>query len=90
MVVKLILLKSNCKTTSSAAVIANAATRYMVLNLSHSFKRFILHIIWCYPRFRCKLITQPETATYPTTLFTDADNNWTAAEFNNTNKDNEL
>jgi bacillolysin len=28
------------------------------------------------------------TATYPTTNFTDADNNWTAAEFNNTNKDN--
>lgn len=28
------------------------------------------------------------TATYPTTNFTDADNNWTAAEYNNTNKDN--
>jgi Zn-dependent metalloprotease len=29
-----------------------------------------------------------KTATYPTTNFTDVDNNWTAAEFNNTNKDN--
>ncbi len=28
------------------------------------------------------------TATYPTTNFTDADNNWTAAEFANANKDN--
>ncbi|OXA94789.1 M4 family metallopeptidase [Flavobacterium hercynium] len=28
------------------------------------------------------------TATYPTTNFSDADNNWTAAEYNNTNKDN--
>jgi hypothetical protein len=28
------------------------------------------------------------TATYPTTNFTDADNNWTATEYNNTNKDN--
>ncbi|OIV42356.1 M4 family metallopeptidase [Flavobacterium johnsoniae] len=28
------------------------------------------------------------TASYPTTNFTDTDNNWTAAEYNNTNKDN--
>lgn len=27
------------------------------------------------------------TTTYPTTNFTDIDNNWTTAEFNNTNKD---
>lgn len=28
------------------------------------------------------------TATYPSTNFTDVNNDWTAAEFNNTNKDN--
>ncbi len=28
------------------------------------------------------------TSSYPSTNFTDADNNWTAAEFNNSNKDN--
>ncbi|WP_395066026.1 M4 family metallopeptidase [Flavobacterium sp.] len=28
------------------------------------------------------------TASYPSTNFTDADNNWTATEFNNLNKDN--
>jgi hypothetical protein len=34
-----------------------------------------------------KLITQLEQLL-STTNFTDVDNNWTAAEFNNTNKDN--
>jgi hypothetical protein len=34
-----------------------------------------------------KLITQLEQPLI-LPIFTDADNNWTAAEFNNTNKDN--
>lgn len=75
--------------TANMLVNANAATRYsgtQVIQTTLSGSSYILSDgtrgtgIQTYNSAR--------TATYPTTNFTDLDNNWTAAEYNNTNKDN--
>lgn len=80
---------ANLDEVNLAIVAANAATRYsgtQTLQTTLSGSSYILldgtrgNGIQTYNSAR--------TATYPTTNFTDADNNWTAAEFNNTNKDN--
>ena len=74
---------------STAVVAATAATRYsgsQTIETTLSGSSYILsetargNGIQTYNSAR--------TASYPTTNFTDADNNWTAAEYNNTNKDN--
>lgn len=70
-------------------VAANAATRYsgtQTIETTLSGSSYILSDATRgngIQTFNCN-----KTATYPSTNFTDADNNWTAAEFNNTNKDN--
>lgn len=73
----------------TALVAANAATRYsgtQTIETTLSGSSYILSDATRgngIQTFNCN-----KTATYPSTNFTDADNNWTAAEFNNTNKDN--
>lgn len=72
-----------------AIVTANAATRYsgtQSIETSLSGSSYIL--LDGTRGTGIQTYNSARTATYPTTNFTDADNNWTAAEFNNTNKDN--
>lgn len=82
--------KQNEGTTSNVAfVAANAATRYsgtQTIQTSLSGSSYILSDVT--RGNGVQTYNSARTATYPTTNFTDADNNWTAAEFNNTNKDN--
>jgi bacillolysin len=71
------------------AIAANAATRYsgtQAIETSLSGSTYILSDVT--RGTGVQTYNSARTATYPTTNFTDADNNWTAAEFNNTNKDN--
>lgn len=81
--------KSNSHLSAASAVAANAATRYsgtQTIETSLSGSSYILSDV---SRGNgVQTYNSARTATYPTTNFTDADNNWTAAEFNNTNKDN--
>lgn len=78
------------ETASKAAfVAANAATRYsgtQTIQTTLSGSSYILSDVT--RGNGIQTYNSARTATYPTTNFTDADNNWTAAEFNNTNKDN--
>jgi bacillolysin len=70
-------------------VAANAATRYsgtQTIQTSLSGSSYILSDVT--RGNGIQTYNSARTATYPTTNFTDADNNWTAAEYNNTNKDN--
>ena len=72
-----------------AVVAANAATRYsgtQTIQTSLSGSSYILSDVT--RGNGIQTYNSARTATYPTTNFTDADNNWTAAEYNNTNKDN--
>lgn len=72
-----------------AVVAANAATRYsgtQTIQTSLSGSSYILSDVT--RGNGVQTYNSARTATYPTTNFTDADNNWTAAEYNNTNKDN--
>lgn len=81
--------RATAKTTSSAAVIANAATRYSGTQSIQTALSGSSYILSDATRgLGVQTYNSARTATYPTTNFTDADNNWTAAEFNNTNKDN--
>ncbi|WP_343618834.1 M4 family metallopeptidase [Flavobacterium sp.] len=82
-------VKNETALAKKAIVATNAETRYsgtQTIQTSLSGSSYILldgtrgNGIQTYNSAR--------TATYPTTNFTDADNNWTAAEYNNTNKDN--
>ena len=80
--------KSNAA-SQMAFVTANAATRYsgtQSIETSLSGSSYILSDVT--RGNGVQTYNSARTATYPTTNFTDADNNWTAAEFNNTNKDN--
>ncbi len=77
--------------TNSKIVVgaANAATRYSgtrTIQTSLSGSSYIL--LDASRGNGIQTYNSARTATYPTTNFTDADNNWTAAEYNNTNKDN--
>ncbi|MBP4137980.1 M4 family metallopeptidase [Flavobacterium geliluteum] len=70
-------------------VAANAATRYsgtQTIQTTLSGSSYILSDVT--RGNGVQTYNSARTATYPTTNFTDADNNWTAAEYNNTNKDN--
>jgi bacillolysin len=81
------LLKSN--NSAVAVVAANAATRYSGTKTIQTTLSGSSYILSDGTRGNgIQTYNSARTATYPTTNFTDADNNWTAAEFNNTNKDN--
>ncbi|MDG2432101.1 M4 family metallopeptidase, partial [Flavobacterium sp.] len=70
-------------------VAANAATRYSGTQSIQTVLSGSSYILSDVTRGTgIQTYNSARTATYPTTNFTDADNNWTAAEFNNTNKDN--
>ncbi|WP_406844787.1 M4 family metallopeptidase [Flavobacterium soyae] len=72
-----------------AFVAANAATRYSGTQTIQTTLSGSSYILLDGTRGTgIQTYNSARTATYPTTNFTDADNNWTAAEYNNTNKDN--
>jgi bacillolysin len=72
-----------------AFVVANAATRYSGTQTIQTTLSGSSYILSDATRgLGVQTFNSARTATYPTTNFTDADNNWTAAEFDNTNKDN--
>lgn len=81
--------QNNSITSKMAVVAANAATRYsgtQTIQTSLSGSSYILSDVT--RGNGIQTYNSARTATYPTTNFMDADNNWTAAEYNNTNKDN--
>lgn len=83
--------KEQNKNASSkmAIVAANAATRYSGTQTIQTTLSGSSYILSDGTRGNgVQTYNSAKTATYPTTNFTDADNNWTAAEYNNTNKDN--
>jgi Zn-dependent metalloprotease/chitodextrinase len=83
--------EKNPKTPQSniALIVANAATRYSGTQSIETTLSGSSYILSDVTRGNgVQTFNSARTATYPTTNFTDADNNWTAAEFNNTNKDN--
>ena len=72
-----------------AIIAANAATRYSGTQTIQTTLSGSSYILSDGTRGNgIQTYNSARTATYPTTNFTDADNNWTAAEYNNTNKDN--
>jgi len=72
-----------------AIVAANAATRYSGTQTIQTTLSGSSYILLDGTRgLGIQTYNSARTATYPTTNFSDADNNWTAAEYNNTNKDN--
>ena len=74
---------------TSAIVAANAATRYSGTQSIQTTLSGSSYILSDATRgLGIQTFNSAKTATYPTTNFTDADNNWTATEYNNTNKDN--
>ncbi|TDW50318.1 putative secreted protein (Por secretion system target) [Flavobacterium sp. 270] len=80
--------KSNSNAKLAVAA-ANAATRYSGTQTIQTTLSGSSYILLDGTRGNgIQTYNSARTATYPTTNFTDADNNWTAAEFNNTNKDN--
>lgn len=81
--------KTASATFENAIIAANAATRYsgtQTIQTSLSGSSYILSDVT--RGNGVQTYNSARTASYPTTNFTDADNNWTAAEYNNTNKDN--
>jgi len=73
----------------AAMVAASAATRYSGTQTIETTLSGASYILSDATRGNgVQTFNSARTATYPTTNFTDADNNWTAAEYNNTNKDN--
>ena len=81
--------KKNTKNNDLAFVVANAATRYSGTQSIETTLSGSSYILSDATRgLGVQTYNSARTATYPTTNFTDVDNNWTATEFNNTNKDN--
>ncbi|WP_395046236.1 M4 family metallopeptidase [Flavobacterium sp.] len=83
--------EKNTKSNNSniALVAANAATRYSGTQSIQTLLSGSSYILSDNTRGNgVQTYNSARTATYPTTNFTDVDNNWTATEFNNTNKDN--
>jgi Zn-dependent metalloprotease/chitodextrinase len=81
--------KENTLNGKTAVVAANAATRYSGTQTIQTTLSGSSYILLDGTRGNgIQTYNSARTATYPTTNFTDADNNWTAAEYNNTNKDN--
>jgi bacillolysin len=80
---------TNVDKVNFAIVAANAATRYSGAQTIQTTLSGSSYILSDGTRGNgIQTYNSARTATYPTTNFTDADNNWTAAELNNTNKDN--
>ncbi|WP_281324452.1 M4 family metallopeptidase [Flavobacterium sp. IMCC34518] len=80
---------TNSNNVNLAIVAANAATRYSGTQTIQTTLSGSSYILSDATRGNgIQTYNSARTATYPTTNFTDADNNWTAAEYNNTNKDN--
>ncbi len=71
-------------------LLANAATRYSGIRTLETSLNGASHVLFDSTRgYGISTVNLNRTTNYSTaTEFTDADNNWTAAEFNNTNKDN--
>lgn len=81
--------KEIASSSKKAIVAANAATRYSGTQTIETTLSGSSYILLDGTRGTgIQTYNSARTATYPTTNFTDADNNWTAAEYNNTNKDN--
>jgi bacillolysin len=81
--------EKNTKNNNLAFVAANAATRYSGTQSIQTTLSGSSYILSDATRgLGVQTFNSARTATYPTTNFTDVDNNWTATEFNNTNKDN--
>ncbi|WP_343696054.1 M4 family metallopeptidase [Flavobacterium sp.] len=80
---------NNAAASKMAFVAANAETRYSGTQTIQTTLSGSSYILSDTSRgLGIQTYNSARTATYPTTNFTDADNNWTAAEYNNTNKDN--
>ncbi|WP_394759363.1 M4 family metallopeptidase [Flavobacterium sp.] len=80
---------SKSNQSNIAIVAANAATRYSGTQSIQTLLSGSSYILSDNTRGNgVQTFNSSRTATYPTTNFTDANNDWTAAEFNNTNKDN--
>ena len=80
---------SKSNQSNIALVAANAATRYSGTQSIQTLLSGSSYILSDNTRGNgVQTFNSSRTATYPTTNFTDANNDWTAAEFNNTNKDN--
>ncbi len=74
---------------SSLVVAANAATRYSGTQQIQTLLSGSSYVLNDNTRGGGVVTyNSARTATYPSTNFTDVNNDWTAAEFNNTNKDN--
>lgn len=83
------IVTKEAASSKKAIVAANAATRYSGTQTIQTTLSGSSYILLDGTRGNgIQTYNSARTATYPTTNFTDADNNWTAAEFNNTNKDN--
>ncbi|MBS7255317.1 M4 family metallopeptidase [Flavobacterium branchiicola] len=81
--------QNNSLASKKSMVAANAATRYSGTQTIQTTLSGSSYILSDTSRGNgIQTYNSARTATYPTTNFTDADNNWTAAEYNNTNKDN--
>ncbi len=80
---------NNNSKSESAFVAANAATRYSGTQQIQTILSGSSYVLNDNTRGGGVVTyNSAKTATYPSTNFTDANNDWTAAEFNNTNKDN--
>lgn len=80
-------LTENSLNSKMAVVAANAATRYSGTQTIQTTLSGSSYILLDGTRGNgIQTYNSARTATYPTTNFTDADNNW--IEYNNTNKDN--
>jgi bacillolysin len=72
-----------------AMATANAATRYSGAQTIETTLSGSSYVLSDLTRGNgVQTYNSGRTASYPTTNFTDADNNWTATEYNNANKDN--
>ncbi len=89
---KVVELSKSEKTSlfsAPAMVAANAATRYSGTQSIETTLSGSSYILSGTTRGNgIQTYNSERKASYPTTNFTDADNNWTAAEYDNTNKDN--
>ncbi|WP_166921324.1 M4 family metallopeptidase [Flavobacterium poyangense] len=82
-------VKATSSNSKMATVSANAATRYSGTQTIETTLSGSSYILLDGTRGNgIQTYNSARTASYPTTNFTDADNNWTAAEYNNANKDN--
>ena len=82
--------EANNSSLNTALVTANAATRYSGTQSIETLFNGTNYTLFDYTRgISLETFNMNKTTNYAAaTKFTDADNNWTAAEYNNVNKDN--